>query len=145
MHARGIGIAPIVLHTGVASLEAGERPYAERFRVPAETARAVEPGAGGRRGGVIAVGTTVVRALESAVDDEGVAVGASGWTERLIHRGAPPRIVDGLLTGLHEPKATHLAMLEAFAGDGLLRDAYAEALAEGYLWHEFGDVHLILP
>lgn len=141
LEAGGVRIAPLVLHTGVASLEEGERPYPEFFRVPEETAQAVN-GASGR---IIAVGTTVVRALESAADDAGRLHPVEGWTEHVITPQTGIRVVDGLLTGLHEPRATHLAMLEAIAGREALRAAYAEALARGYLWHEFGDLHLILP
>ena len=142
--AKGIGVTPVVLHTGVASLESDELPYPERYRVPAVTAERVNATrrAGGR---VIAVGTTVVRALESAVDAGGCAVPARGWTEHVVTPEAGVRVVDGLLTGWHEPEASHLLMLEAVAGRRLLELSYEDALAGEYLWHEFGDVHLILP
>ena len=143
--AKGVGVAPVVLHTGVASLEADELPYPERLRVPAATARRVNATrrAGGR---VVAVGTTVVRALESAVDPASGDVAATeGWTELVITPERGVAVVDGLLTGWHEPEASHLLMLEAVAGRPLLEASYAASLAEGYLWHEFGDVHLILP
>ncbi|RRS01688.1 S-adenosylmethionine:tRNA ribosyltransferase-isomerase [Glycomyces terrestris] len=137
----GVGIAPITLHTGVASLESDEDPYPEWFEVGEYTARAVNSAkaAGGR---VIAVGTTAVRALESAVEDGRVAA-ASGHTERIISPAAPVAVVDGLLTGFHEPRSTHLSMLEAICETGLLRDSYTAAIEARYLWHEFGDVHLI--
>jgi len=137
----GVGVAPITLHTGVASLESDEDPYPEWFEVGAYTARAVNAAkeSGGR---VIAVGTTVVRALESAVV-EGKVAAASGHTDRIISPAAPAVIVDGLLTGFHEPKSTHLSMLEALCETALLRESYEEAIEAGYLWHEFGDVHLI--
>src|SRR5262245_4114153 len=140
----GIVISPVVLHTGVASPEAHEPPYPERFDVPASTARLVNEAhrAGAR---VIAVGTTAVRALESAADPQGVVHAASGWTDLVVTPVAGVRVVDGLLTGLHEPAASHLAMLEAIAGGPLLRNCYQRALDEGYLWHEFGDVNLLLP
>jgi S-adenosylmethionine:tRNA ribosyltransferase-isomerase len=142
--ARGIHVTPLLLHTGVASLEEGEPPYEEFYRVPLETARAVNEGrAAGKR--VIAVGTTVVRALETAVDREGVAHPAEGWTRLVLTRERGLRVVDGLLTGLHEPRSSHLGMLEALAGRHHVQAAYAEALKNGYLWHEFGDLHLILP
>ncbi|MBS2964349.1 S-adenosylmethionine:tRNA ribosyltransferase-isomerase [Actinocrinis puniceicyclus] len=141
--ARGILVAPITLHTGLASPEAHEAPYAERYRVPDSTARLVNHvhDWGGR---VIAVGTTAVRALESAADARGRVHAADGWTELIItaHRGV--RAVDGLLTGWHEPRASHLLMLEAVAGRPLLDLCYAEAIRERYLWHEFGDVNLLL-
>lgn len=143
--AKGVGVSPVVLHTGVASLEADELPYPERLRVPASTARRVNETreAGGR---VVAVGTTVVRALESAVDPGTGRVSATeGWTDLVITPERGVAVVDGLLTGWHEPEASHLLMLEAVAGRALLEASYAASLAEGYLWHEFGDVHLLLP
>ncbi|MFF5078345.1 S-adenosylmethionine:tRNA ribosyltransferase-isomerase [Actinoplanes sp. NPDC000266] len=136
---RGILVAPITLHTGVASAEVDEPPYPEWYSVPSPTARLIEHArAGGGR--VIAVGTTVVRALETAWDGP-----ASGWTGLVIGPERPVRSVDGLLTGLHEPRASHLRMLSAVTGNAALRSAYDEALRERYRWHEFGDVHLILP
>jgi S-adenosylmethionine:tRNA ribosyltransferase-isomerase len=158
---RGILIAPITLHTGVASPEAHEAPYAERFRVPESTARLVNHvrASGGR---VIAVGTTAVRALESAVDAHGAGTVAGagagmgesggksdvhavdGWTDLVITPQRGVRVVDGLLTGWHEPRASHLLMIEAVAGRPLLDLCYAEAIRERYLWHEFGDVNLLL-
>jgi S-adenosylmethionine:tRNA ribosyltransferase-isomerase len=142
--AKGVGVCPLVLHTGVASLESTELPYPERVHVPSATATRVNEtrAAGGR---VIAVGTTVVRALESAADDTGRVSRLDGWTDLVITPQRGVRVVDGLLTGWHEPEASHLLMLEAVAGRPLLEASYAASLAEGYLWHEFGDVHLILP
>jgi len=142
--ARGIGVAPVLLHTGVASLEAGEAPYAEYFRVPSSTAARVNA-THAEGGTVVAVGTTVVRSLESAGDDHGRVHAMDGWTETVITPERGVAVVDGLLTGWHEPEASHLAMLEAVAGRELLERSYAAALDEGYLWHEFGDVHLVLP
>jgi S-adenosylmethionine:tRNA ribosyltransferase-isomerase len=142
--AKGVGVSPIVLHTGVASLEADELPYPERVRVPSVTAHRINAAhADGCR--VVAVGTTVVRAVETATDPEGVVREYDGWTELVITPERGVRAVDGLLTGWHEPEASHLLMLEAVAGRELLERSYAASLAEGYLWHEFGDVHLILP
>jgi S-adenosylmethionine:tRNA ribosyltransferase-isomerase len=137
----GVGVAPITLHTGVASLESDEDPYPEWFEVGAFAARAVNAArdAGGR---VIAVGTTAVRALESAVVGGEVAA-ASGHTDRIVSTANPVRVVDGLLTGFHEPRSTHLSMLEAVCDTDLLRESYAAAVEGRYLWHEFGDVHLI--
>ncbi|HEX2564927.1 MAG TPA: S-adenosylmethionine:tRNA ribosyltransferase-isomerase [Acidimicrobiales bacterium] len=143
--AKVVAVAPVVLHTGVASLEADEVPYPERFSVPAATASLVRAtrAAGGR---VVAVGTTVVRALESAVDDAtGEVQAAEGWTDLVVTPDRGVRAVDGLLTGWHEPEASHLLMLEAIAGRDLLDRSYDASLANGYLWHEFGDVHLLLP
>jgi S-adenosylmethionine:tRNA ribosyltransferase-isomerase len=147
---RGVMVAPITLHTGVSSLEGDEEPYPEPYDVPPATARLVNAThrAGGR---VIAVGTTVVRALETAarktaaggVPDEVVA--SSGWTNHVVTPETGIAVVDGLLTGLHEPRSSHLRMLTAFAGADLLRRCYEAAIDHGYLWHEFGDVHLLLP
>jgi S-adenosylmethionine:tRNA ribosyltransferase-isomerase len=140
---RGVTIAPLVLHTGVASLEGGESPYPERYRVPAPTAALVND-VHARGGRVVAVGTTVVRALETVVDARGIVHPGEGWTELVVTPERGVRAVDGLLTGWHEPVATHLLMLEAVAGRCALEQAYAAAWAEGYLWHEFGDSHLLL-
>jgi S-adenosylmethionine:tRNA ribosyltransferase-isomerase len=142
--ARGVHVAPLVLHTGVSSLEQHEPPYPERFRVPEETARLVNAvrSWGGR---VIAVGTTVVRALESVASAEGTARPGEGWTNLVVSPERGVRVVDGLLTGWHEPRSSHLQMLEAIAGRELIESSYRAALAEGYLWHEFGDLELILP
>jgi S-adenosylmethionine:tRNA ribosyltransferase-isomerase len=142
--AKGVQITPLILHTGVASLEDHEPPYEEYYRVPEITAQIVNTARReGRR--VIAVGTTVVRALETVTDANGITHPGEGWTGIVITPQRGIRAVNGLLTGLHEPKATHLAMLEALANRAHLRLAYDEALTNGYLWHEFGDLHLILP
>jgi S-adenosylmethionine:tRNA ribosyltransferase-isomerase len=142
--ARGVAVAPVVLHTGVSSPERDERPYPERFRVPAHTARLVNAThEGGDR--VIAVGTTVVRALESASGPGRRVHAAEGWTHLVVTPDRGVGAVDGILTGWHEPEASHLAMLEAIAGGPLVERSYAAALRGGYLWHEFGDVHLVLP
>src|SRR5215204_7804898 len=152
--ARGVHVVPLVLHTGVASLEDDEPPYEEFYRVPAETAEAINAArAAGRR--VIAVGTTVVRALETVTDRDGVTHPGEGWTDLYITPERGIRSVNAMLTGLHEPRSTHLSMLEALTGNTSpcslsttgrehLEIAYAEALERGYLWHEFGDLHLIL-
>jgi S-adenosylmethionine:tRNA ribosyltransferase-isomerase len=141
--ARGVLIAPITLHAGLSSPERHEPPQPERYRVPAPTARLVNAvrGWGGR---VIAVGTTVVRALETVATAGGLVAG-EGWTNVVITPERGVRAVDGLLTGWHEPRASHLQMLEAILGAELLERSYAAALDRGYLWHEFGDSHLILP
>jgi S-adenosylmethionine:tRNA ribosyltransferase-isomerase len=140
---RGVTVAPITLHTGVSSLEDNEDPYPEPYDVPPATARLVELTRehGGR---VIAIGTTVVRALETAAL-AGEMGPASGWTTHVVTPEAGLHAVDGLLTGLHEPRSSHLRMLAAFAGEDLLSDCYDEAAEHGYRWHEFGDVHLLLP
>jgi len=140
----GVHVAPLVLHTGVSSLERGEAPYPERYAVPEATARLVNAVRwwGGR---VIAVGTTVVRALETVADEDGTVAAGEGWTRLVVTPERGVRAVDGLITGWHEPDASHLQLLEAVAGPELLECSYAAALEHGYLWHEFGDSHLILP
>jgi S-adenosylmethionine:tRNA ribosyltransferase-isomerase len=142
--ASGVQIAPLLLHAGVSSPEEHEPPYEEAYRVPLETARAVNAARRERRR-VIAVGTTVVRALETVTDPDGEVHPGEGWTRLVITPQRGLKAVDGLLTGLHEPRASHLAMLEALAGRPHLRVTYDAALGNGYLWHEFGDLHLILP
>jgi len=142
--ARGIPVAPVVLHTGVSSPEAHEPPYPERFRVPEVTARLVTSArAAGRR--VVAVGTTATRALETAAGEDGVVRAVAGWTDLVLGPDRPARVVTGLVTGLHAPEASHLRLLEAVAGPDLVEAAYRAAVAEHYLWHEFGDSMLFLP
>ncbi|MBI4787568.1 MAG: S-adenosylmethionine:tRNA ribosyltransferase-isomerase [Chloroflexi bacterium] len=142
--ARGVQIVPLILHTGVASPESHEPPYDEYYRVRPETANVVNAAHAARKR-VVAVGTTVVRALESVTDMEGVTWAGDGWTQVVVTPQRGLRTVNALLTGFHEPRATHWAMLEALAGREHLQAAYASALEQHYLWHEFGDVHLILP
>jgi S-adenosylmethionine:tRNA ribosyltransferase-isomerase len=142
--ARGVLIAPVVLHTGVSSLDEGETPYPERYRVPEETARLVNAvhGWGGR---VVAVGTTVVRALESVAADDGSVSAGEGWTSLVVTPERGLRTVDGLLTGWHDPSSSHIQLMRAAAGEDLLLHSYAAAVERGYLWHEFGDLELVLP
>ena len=137
---RGVGVAEVTLHTGVSSTEVGEPPPAEWYTVPAGTVRQVEL-TRARGGRVVAVGTTVVRALESVARDGT----RTGWTDLVVGPEHPPQLVDGLITGWHEPGASHLLLLEAVAGPELVNDAYTAALAAGYRWHEFGDSCLLLP
>ena len=144
----GIQIAPVLLHTGVASLEDHEPPYEEFYRVSPETAERVNAARRGRHR-IIAVGTTVVRALETVTDEHGMTTAGEGWTSLVITEDRPLRVVNALITGLHEPHATHLTMLArviaAAGGDERhLERAYEEAREGGYLWHEFGDSHLII-
>jgi S-adenosylmethionine:tRNA ribosyltransferase-isomerase len=145
----GVRIAPILLHTGVSSLEIesetveAQAMYPEPFVVSQATAEAVNRthAAGGR---VVAVGTTVVRALESAWTPEGIRPTA-GFTRLFVNPDRGVHAVDGILTGFHDPITSHLALLSTFLGMDGVRDAYAEAIRAGYLWHEFGDSHLVLP
>jgi S-adenosylmethionine:tRNA ribosyltransferase-isomerase len=139
---RGVRIAAVTLHTGVSSFESQELPYPERYRVSDETAAAVNAARSGN-GRVIAVGTTVVRALETVATTDGSARAQGGWTDHAITREQPPRVVDGLITGFHAPRASHLAMLEAFAGREQLAHAYETGIRARYRWHEFGDIHFI--
>ncbi len=141
--AAGIGVAPITLHTGVSSQDAGEAPQAEWYRVPAATAALVTATrlAGGR---VIAVGTTATRALESAVRGDGSIAASAGWTDLVVDPCRGVTVVDGLITGWHNPDASHLLLVEAVAGSELTQRAYDAAVRERYLWHEFGDSGLLL-
>jgi S-adenosylmethionine:tRNA ribosyltransferase-isomerase len=139
-----VPVVPVVLHAGVSSPELHEPPAPERFAVPEVTARLVTAT---RRAGsrVVAVGTTVTRALESATGDDGLTRPATGWTSLVLGPERPTRAVTGLLTGLHAPEASHLRLLEAVAGPELVGRGYAAAVAERYLWHEYGDSMLFLP
>jgi S-adenosylmethionine:tRNA ribosyltransferase-isomerase len=141
--AGGVLVAPITLHTGVSSQERHERPYPERYSVPAHTAALVNAvhGWGGR---VIATGTTVVRALETVARPDGEVAAGEGWTDLVVTPERGLRTVDGLLSGFHESDSTHLDLLSAVAGTELLARSYAAALDHGYRWHEFGDSHLVL-
>jgi S-adenosylmethionine:tRNA ribosyltransferase-isomerase len=140
----GVPIAPITLHTGVSSLETGEPPQPERFRVPEHTAGLVN-WARSRGGRVVAVGTTVARALETVALPDGSVRAGEGWTELILGPDRPARTVSGLVTGLHDPQASHLLLLEAIAGTALVQRAYDAAVSGRYLWHEFGDSCLLLP
>lgn len=142
--ASGVVFAPVLLHAGVSSLEAGETPPPERFRVPEPTARLVNHvrASGGR---VVAVGTTVTRALETVAGDDGTVAPGEGWTDLVLGPGRQAKVVEGLVTGWHSAGASHLDLLRAVAGGRLVQEAYAAALEARYLWHEFGDSCLLLP
>jgi S-adenosylmethionine:tRNA ribosyltransferase-isomerase len=141
--AKGVQVAPLILHTGVSSQESHEPPYEEYYRVPEMTAKLVNLAReSGHR--VVGVGTTTVRALETVTDTEGVTHPGTGWTDLVITPNDHIRSVNSLLTGMHEPQATHLGMMEALTGRNHLELSYREALQEGYLWHEFGDLHLLV-
>ncbi|HWD24915.1 MAG TPA: S-adenosylmethionine:tRNA ribosyltransferase-isomerase [Acidimicrobiales bacterium] len=139
----GVTIVPVVLHAGVSSLEGAEQPYPERYAVSSETARIVND-AHVRERRVVAVGTTVMRALATVTDDRGSVSAGQGWTETVVTKSAPVQSVSGLLTGWHEAESSHLLILDSIASTDALRQAYRRAVYEGYLWHEFGDLHLIL-
>ncbi len=145
---KGVAVTFLSLHAGLSYFLDDKwfkdpRYTPEEYHIPAETAAAIA-GAKGRGGRVIAVGTTVVRTLETSALHTGEVQPGSGWADIFIDGSFPLRVVDGLLTGLHEPEASHLDLLSAFVEPTLLRSAYAEAVAMGYLWHEFGDMNLIL-
>ena len=98
---------------------------------------------------MIAVGTTVVRALETVADESGETHPGAGWTSLVIAADRPLRIVTGLITGLHEASASHMALITAVVNaisgnQQVLQRAYAEARERRYLRHEFGDSHLII-
>ena len=144
LESKGIKIAPLILHTGVSNIDTHEPPYKEYYRVTPETAQIVnEARAAGKR--IVAVGTTAIRALETVTNGDGVTHASEGWTCLVVTPQRGVRAVNALLTGMHEPEASHLAMLEALASVSHIKVAYDEALRKGYLWHEFGDLHLILP
>jgi len=144
LEAKGIKIAPLILHTGVSNIDTHEPPYKEFYRVTPETARMVnEARASGHR--IVAVGTTAIRALETVTNGVGKTHAGEGWTCLVITPQRKLRAVNALITGMHEPDASHLAILEALAGRSHIKLAYEEALRKGYLWHEFGDLHLIIP
>jgi S-adenosylmethionine:tRNA ribosyltransferase-isomerase len=144
LQAKGIRIAPLILHTGVSNIDTHEPPYKEFYRVSSETAGLVN---GARAAGrhVVAVGTTAIRALETVTNGDGKTHAGEGWTCLVITPQRRLRVVDALITGMHEPEASHLAILEALAGRAHLKIAYEEAIRKGYLWHEFGDLHLLVP
>jgi S-adenosylmethionine:tRNA ribosyltransferase-isomerase len=137
-------MAPITLHSGVSSPEAGEAPAPERFHVPQSTADLVNL-TRHRGGRVIATGTTVTRALESVAETSGVVTAGHGWTDLVLGPERPARVVSALITGWYAPGASHLLLLEAVAGADLVRSAYKQAVLHEYLWHEFGDSSLLLP
>jgi S-adenosylmethionine:tRNA ribosyltransferase-isomerase len=145
---QGIGLASLSLHTGLSSsrdeaIDATYPNYEEEYNVPEATAEAVNA-CHLRASRVIAVGTTVVRTLETVAKEDGTLLPAHGWTR--LHIGAPHRLraVDALLTGLHEPESSHLDLLSAFVPPERLKAVYLDAIHRRYLWHEFGDMNLII-
>ncbi len=140
---KGVDFAPILLHTGVSSLEIDEKPYPEYMEVSELSARKIRLAKTlGHR--IVAVGTTAVRAVESSVDERGVIQAFKGHTSLFIHQDDSMKVVDALLTGFHEPMASHLHILQALVSDEHLEKAYTEAIDAGYFWHEFGDLHLLI-
>lgn len=145
---KGVKIAYITLHTGLSYLlddkwHKGPDTNFENYEVPKETAEMIleTKRSGGK---VIAVGTTVVRTLETVAREKGILLAASGWTNLYITENTKLEVCDGLITGMHEPEASHLQLLSAFVDREKLYDAYTDAIQQRYLWHEFGDMNLIL-
>lgn len=145
---KGIRIAYIQLHTGLSYLlddqaHLDPKKHAEEYLVPICTVQEIKQ-AKQRRNKVIAVGTTVVRALETSIDEYRNSIPQTGWTHLHITEDTKLQVVDGLITGFHEPEASHLDLLSAFIEPQLLLKAYQEAIDRQYYWHEFGDMNLIL-
>ncbi len=143
-----IQTAYITLHTGLSSymddeLDAKHPASCEEYLINETTANKINTtrAIGGR---IIAVGTTVVRALESVVNSSGKVHAAHSYTRLHVTSEHKLKAVDGLLTGLHEPEASHLDLLTAFLPKQVIQSAYEEAVKERYLWHEFGDLNLIV-
>jgi S-adenosylmethionine:tRNA ribosyltransferase-isomerase len=145
---QGVDLASLSLHTGLSSsrdeaIDATYPNYEEEFDLPESTAQAIN--ACHLRGGrVIAVGTTVVRTLETVAKGDGRVFPTHGWTRLHIAANHRLRTVDALLTGLHEPESSHLDLLSAFVPPARLKAAYLDAIERCYLWHEFGDMNLII-
>ncbi|MEP7253164.1 MAG: S-adenosylmethionine:tRNA ribosyltransferase-isomerase [Ginsengibacter sp.] len=141
---KGISIVPVLLHTGVSSVEEHETPYPEYMEIdPVAAATINHAKQHGRR--IIAVGTTAIRAIETAADEHGNVMSYRGNTDLFIEDGYTMKVTDGLLTGFHEPNASHLNILQTVAGFDHINNAYKEAIKREYYWHQFGDLHLILP
>ncbi|MBS4177937.1 S-adenosylmethionine:tRNA ribosyltransferase-isomerase [Lederbergia citrea] len=144
---QGIDFGFLQLHTGLSYYGENMWPHPEKhpesYCIPLKTAQQIAKTKvnGGR---VIAVGTTVVRALETAANEDGTVKPQSGLTSLYIKKDYQLTVVDGLLTGFHEPEASHLDLLTAFIEENHLIKAYSKALDQGYLWHEFGDMNLVL-
>lgn len=142
LQARGVSIVPVTLHTGVASLESDEQPYPEPFEISEATARAInEARSAGRR--VIAVGTTVARALEGAIQKHGRLVPGSDETDIFISPGFAFGAVDAMITNFHLPQSTLLVLVSALAGRTRILAAYEEAIAASYRFFSFGDAMFV--
>ncbi len=141
--AKGVQIVPILLHTGISSLEVNERPYPEYYKMEEEAAQKINQAIQTNKR-IIAVGTTVVRTLVSCKDGNGYLKASKGWTDAYVTPDTDISFITGLLTGFHEPKASHLLMMQAFASAAHFQKVYGEAIEQEYYWHEFGDLHLIL-
>jgi S-adenosylmethionine:tRNA ribosyltransferase-isomerase len=143
-----IELTAISLHTGLSStrddaIDASHPNYDEEYHLPEAAAQAIN--ATREQGGrVIAVGTTVVRTVETVAQENGTVSSNRGWTRLRITPNYHLRAVDALLTGMHEPEASHLDLLSAFVAPDRLQAAYLQAIERGYLWHEFGDMNLVI-
>jgi S-adenosylmethionine:tRNA ribosyltransferase-isomerase len=147
LRARGVGLAHLTHAAGISSTGSAEIdrrfPLAERYEIGERTAEAVR--ATRQKGGrVVAVGTTVVRALEASFAELGQVRASAGLARLVLGPGFRPKVVDGVLSGMHEKGTSHFALLEAFAQADLLRSALEAAESEAYLQHEFGDATLVL-
>jgi S-adenosylmethionine:tRNA ribosyltransferase-isomerase len=145
---KGIEVTFLQLHAGLSYYGNDQWPspsnHPEYFNIPKQTASVINEAK--RRGGrIIAVGTTVVRTLETVADTDGFIKPGEGVTTLYLKEGDTLQTVDGLLTGLHEPEASHLDLLSTVVDKEKLMSAYHSAIDEEYLWHEFGDMNLILP
>ncbi len=145
---KGVDSAYITLHTGLSSylddeLDRQHPASEEEYFIGQMAAERINK-TRTNNGRVIAVGTTVVRALESAAEEDHPVSEGHAYTRLHINHDHRLKIADGLLTGLHEPEASHLDLLSAFLPPSKIREAYDEAIERGYLWHEFGDLNLII-
>jgi S-adenosylmethionine:tRNA ribosyltransferase-isomerase len=145
LRARGVTIARLTHAAGLSATGDPELdaalPLPERYDIPAETVSAIE----GARGRVIAVGTTVVRAIEGNVATHGALVAGTGETSLVLGPHHRLRVVDGIISGMHDPSESHYQLLRAFTDEGILRDGFDRAVGLGYRAHEFGDATLITP
>lgn len=149
--AQGVRTATVTLHVGIGTFKSVEvedaskhHMDAEAFTISADTARAVNETKAARAGRVVAIGTTSVRALESAVGPDGRLMEASGWTDKFIHPPYTFGAVDALVTNFHMPRSTLLLLVAALAGSDLMREAYRVAVAERYRLFSYGDAMLIV-
>ncbi len=147
----GIASAFVTLHVGAGTFQPVEaedlsahRMHAEWYRIPEETVAAIEA-ARARRGRIVAIGTTSLRALESAADDEGRLLAGAAETRLFITPGYRFRVVERLLTNFHLPRSTLLMLVSAFAGHENIRAAYAHAIRERYRFFSYGDAMLLEP
>jgi S-adenosylmethionine:tRNA ribosyltransferase-isomerase len=145
---KGIDTAFLTLHTGLSSymddiITVGHHIPEEEYFISESTAAKIESSRAGK-GRIICVGTSVVRALESSALDSGKVVSGHSYSSLRITEKHELKIADGLITGIHEPQASHLDLISAFLSRSQIRKTYEEAIERKYLWHEFGDLCLIL-